>query len=234
MNSSLASQTSSANTKAAPGRRTPKNTPNMSDTQFAKLVIFINSLLPLGLVFWDLANKRVGANPLEVFTRTTGMLTLIFLTITLAITPVRKIFSFNPLIKVRRMFGLFAFFYGLLHLTTYIWFDRGLKLGSVVPDVAGRPFILVGMVGFLLMVPLAVTSTDKMLKRLGGKQWRNLHRLTYLAGVAGVVHYWMLVKSDTRIPLTFAFILFVLLGYRLLLKYLPSQPTTFASLFPRE
>jgi sulfoxide reductase heme-binding subunit YedZ len=206
----------------------------MSDAQFAKVVIFINALLPLGLLFWDLANKRVGANPLEVFTRTTGMLTLIFLTITLAITPVRKIFAFNPLVKVRRMFGLFAFFYGVLHLTTYIWFDRALNLRSVVPDVAGRPFILVGMLGFLLMVPLAVTSTDKMLKRIGGKRWRNLHRLTYLAGMAGVVHYWMLVKSDTRIPLTFGFIVLVLLGYRLLVKYLPSPPTTSTSLFPRD
>jgi sulfoxide reductase heme-binding subunit YedZ len=207
----------------------------MSDTNFAKLVIFINSLLPLGLLFWDLANKRVGANPLEVFTRTTGMLTLIFLTITLAITPVRKVFAFNPLIKVRRMFGLLAFFYGSLHLITYIWFDRSLNLRSVVPDIAGRRFILVGMIAFLLMVPLAVTSTDKMLKRLGGKRWQNLHRLTYLAGVAGVVHYWMLVKSDIRIPLTFGFILFVLLGYRLVLKYFPSPPPTSAdSLFQRK
>lgn len=206
----------------------------MSSTQFSKFVIVINSLLPLGLLFWDLANKRVGANPLEVFTRTTGMLTLIFLTVTLAITPVRKIFAFNPLVKVRRMLGLFAFFYGVLHLVTYLWFDRGWNLASVVPDVAGRRFILVGMLAFLLMVPLAVTSTDKMLKRLGGKRWRNLHRLTYAAGVAGVVHYWMLVKSDTRIPLTFGFIVLVLLAYRLLVKYLPSQPTTSPSLFPRK
>jgi len=219
-------------TKAAPDGRTPKS---MSDTQFAKLVIFVNSLLPLGLVFWDLANKRVGANPLEVFTRTTGMLTLTFLTVTLAITPVRKIFAFNPLIKVRRMLGLFAFFYGLIHLVTYVWFDRGLNLASVFPDVAGRPFILIGMLAFLLMVPLAVTSTDNMLKRLGGKRWRNLHRVTYAAAVAGVVHYWMLVKSDTRIPLTFGFIVFVLLGYRLLMKYAPARPTTATnSLFPRD
>jgi sulfoxide reductase heme-binding subunit YedZ len=162
------------------------------------------------------------------------MMTLIFLTATLAITPVRKIFAFNPLIKVRRMLGLFAFFYGVLHLVTYLWFDRGWNLASVVLDVAGRRFILVGMLAFLLMVPLAVTSTDKMLKRLGGKRWRNLHRLTYAAGVAGVVHYWMLVKSDTRIPLTFGFIVLVLLAYRLLLKYLPARPTTPSSLFSRE
>jgi len=207
----------------------------MTDTSFAKLVVVVNSLLPLGLLGWDLVNKRVGANPLEVFTRTTGMLTLIFLTVTLAITPVRKIFALNPLIKVRRMLGLFAFFYGLTHLVTYVWFDRGLNLASIFPDVAGRPFILVGMLAFLLMVPLAVTSTDNMLKRLGGRRWRNLHRLTYAAGVGGVVHYWMLVKSDTRIPLTFGFIVFALLGYRLLVKYVSTQPTSSSdSLFPRE
>jgi methionine sulfoxide reductase heme-binding subunit len=207
----------------------------MTDTQFTKLVVFVNALLPLGLLFWDLRSKRIGANPLEAFTHTTGILTLVFLTLTLAITPVRKIFALNPLVKVRRMLGLFAFFYGLLHLVTYIWFDRGLNLSSVLPDVAGRPFILVGMLLFLLMIPLAVTSTDAMVKRLGGKRWRNLHRLSYLAGVAGVVHYWMLVKSDTRIPLTFGFILFVLLGYRLLVRYLPAPTApSSTSLFPRD
>jgi methionine sulfoxide reductase heme-binding subunit len=205
----------------------------MGDVPFAKVVVFVNALVPLVLLLWDLYHKRVGPNPLQFATTTTGMLTLIFLSLTVAITPLRKIFGINSLVKLRRMLGLFAFFYGSLHLLTYIWFDRGFNLLSVVPDVAGRPFILVGMFAFLLMVPLAITSTNKMVKRLGGKRWAKLHRLVYLSAIAGVVHFWMLVKSDIRLPLTFAFIVFFLLGYRLLTKYAPAQqPNT--NLFPRE
>jgi len=144
----------------------------------------------------------------------------------------RKIFGVNSLVKLRRMLGLFAFFYGSLHLLTYVWFDRGFNLMSVGPDVVRRPFILAGMIAFLLMVPLAVTSTNKMVKRLGGKRWATLHRLVYLSVIAAVVHFWMLVKSDTSLPLTFAFIVLFLLGYRLLTKYMPAQTDT--TLFPRE
>jgi sulfoxide reductase heme-binding subunit YedZ len=202
---------------------------------FPKLVVAVNALIPLALLLWDLARNRVGPNPLEFATRTTGMLTLVFLCLTLAVTPLRKIFGINSLVKFRRMLGLFAFFYGSLHLLTYVWFDRQFKLLSVVQDVAQRPFILAGMTAFVLMAPLALTSTNGMVKRLGGKRWARLHRLVYLAGIAGVVHFWMLVKSDTSLPLTFAFIVFFLLGYRLLLKYVPPQPTnTSSSLFPRE
>ncbi len=202
---------------------------------FPKVVIFVNSLVPLVLLGWDLYYKRVGPNPLEFATRTTGMLTLIFLVLTVAVTPLRKIFGVNSLVKVRRMVGLFAFFYGVLHLLTYVWFDRLFNFISVGQDVVRRPFILVGMLAFILMVPLAITSTNKMVKRLGGKRWARLHRLTYIAAIAGVVHFWMLVKSDTRLPLTFAFIVLFLLGYRLFLKYAPSPPPPGgASLFPRE
>lgn len=190
---------------------------------FPKVVVFINSLIPLVLLFWDLYRKQVGPNPLEFATRTTGMLTLTFLSLTVAITPLRRIFGINSLGKFRRMLGLFAFFYGSLHLLTYIWFDRLFNFGSVAGDVVQRPFILVGMTAFLLMVPLAITSTNKMVKRLGGKRWARLHRLVYLAAIAGVIHFWMLVKSDIRLPLTFAFIILFLLGYRLLLKYFPSD-----------
>lgn len=200
---------------------------------FPKTVIFVNSLIPLVLLLWDLYHKRVGPNPLEFATRTTGMLTLVFLSLTVAVTPLRKIFGINSLVKVRRMLGLFAFFYGALHLLTYVWFDRFFNLISVVQDVAKRPFILAGMVAFVLMVPLAITSTNKMVKRLGGKRWAALHRLVYLSAIAGVVHFWMLVKSDIRLPLTFAFILLFLLGYRLLAKYAPA-PQPGANLFPRE
>jgi len=207
----------------------------MDDVKFSKLVIFVNSLIPLTLLLWDVYHKQVGANPLEFVTRTTGMLTLIFLTLTVAITPLRKIFGANTLVKLRRTIGLFAFFYGSLHLLTYIWFDRGFKLSTVVPDVAQRRFILVGMIAFVLMVPLAITSTNKMIKRLGGKRWSRLHRLVYLAAAAGVLHYWLLVKSDTRLPLTFAFILALLLLYRLYIKYVPTRPPiNGATLFPKQ
>lgn len=200
---------------------------------FPKFVVFTNALIPLVLLLWDLYHKRVGPNPLEFATRTTGMLTLVFLSLTVAVTPVRKIFGINSLVKVRRMLGLFAFFYGALHLLTYVWFDRLFNLISVVQDVGKRPFILVGMTAFALMVPLAITSTNKMVKRIGGKRWANLHRLVYLAAIAGVIHFWMLVKSDTRLPLTFGFILLFLLGYRLFAKYAPANsPNT--SLFTRD
>jgi methionine sulfoxide reductase heme-binding subunit len=207
----------------------------MTDLRFAKLVVFVNALVPLVLLLWDLYQKRVGPNPLEFATRTTGMLTLIFLSLTVAVTPLRKIFGINSLVKVRRMLGLFAFFYGSLHLLTYVWFDRLFNLISVGQDVVRRPFILAGMTAFLLMVPLAITSTNKMVKRLGGKGWARLHRLVYLAAIAGVVHFWMLVKSDTRLPLTFGFILLFLLGYRLFAKYAPAQQSAASTnIFRRE
>jgi len=187
-------------------------------TKFSKVVIFLNALVPLALLLWDVYWKRVGVNPVEFMTRTTGMLTLIFLMITLALTPARKVTGANWIVKFRRMLGLYAFFYGTLHLITYVWFDRYFNLRSVVSDVVQRPFIAIGMTAFFLMAPLALTSTNQMIKRLGGKRWAKLHRLVYLAGIAGVVHFWMLVKSDIRLPLTFAFILFLLLGYRVLVR----------------
>ncbi len=205
----------------------------MSSTRFSKVVVFINALIPLGLLLIDVVRKNVGPNPQEFAIRTTGMLTLVFLTLTIAITPLRKTFSANSLVKLRRMVGLFAFFYGCLHLLTYIWLDRVFDLLSVGPDVVRRPFILAGMTAFFLMVPLAITSTNKMVKRLGGKRWALLHKLVYLAAIGGVLHFWLLVKSDTRLPLTFGFIIGVLLIHRVLVKYIPQgQPQT--SLFPKE
>jgi sulfoxide reductase heme-binding subunit YedZ len=200
----------------------------VKDTRFSKFILFVNALVPLALLLWDVYHKHVGANPLEFVTRTTGMLTLVFLMITLAVTPVRKTFALNRLIKFRRMLGLFAFFYGSLHLMTYIWFDRYFNLKSVPGDVVSRPFIAVGMTGFILLVPLAITSTDQMIKRIGGKRWSRLHSLIYLAGIAGVVHFWMLVKSDTRLPLTFGFVLVLLLAFRALAKYSPPTPKGFS------
>jgi sulfoxide reductase heme-binding subunit YedZ len=206
----------------------------MKDTRFSKLVLFVNALVPLALLLWDAYNKIVGANPLEFVTRTTGMLTLVFLFLTLSVTPARKITGLNWLVKIRSMHALFAFFYVSLHLLTYIWFDRFFNFRSMVSDIAQRPFIAVGMAAFFLMLPLAITSTNKMVKRLGGKRWGRLHRLAYLAGTAGVIHFWMLVKSDTRLPLTFGFILLLLLVHRLFIKYFPPEnPIPGATLFPR-
>jgi sulfoxide reductase heme-binding subunit YedZ len=158
-------------------------------------------------------------------------MTLVFLTVTVAITPVRKIFGVNSLVKLRRMVGLFAFFYGTLHLTTYIWLDRLLNLQSVVEDVARRPFILLGMTAFVLMVPLALTSTNNMVKRLGGKNWELAS--TRLRRSCGRCRAFLDAgQSDTRLPLTFAFIVGLLLAHRVFVKYAPTeQPVTSASLF---
>ena len=191
----------------------------MKDIRFAKLVLFVNALVPLTLLLWDWVHKQVGVNPLEFVTRTTGTLTLVFLLMSLAVTPLRRTTGLNWLTRFRRMLGLFAFFYGSLHLMTYVAFDRFFHLRSIPGDVAKRPFIAIGMTAFFLMAPLAITSTDKMLKRLGGKRWQRLHRLVYLSAILGVLHYYMLVKSDVRVPLTFAFVLALLLGFRIFARY---------------
>lgn len=207
----------------------------MKDVRFSKFILFTNALVPLALLLWDVYHKRVGANPPEFMTRTTGMLTLVFLMLTLAVTPVRKTIRLNWLIKFRRMLGLFAFFYGFLHLMTYICFDRYFNFRSIPGDVINRPFIAFGMTAFFLMVPLAITSTSKMVKRLGGKRWNRLHKLIYIAGIAGALHFWFFVKSDTRLPLTFGFILLLLLAHRLFVKvYPPGSPAPSTTLLPRD
>ena len=207
----------------------------MKDLRFSKFVILTNALVPLALLLWDVYRKRVGANPGEFMTRTTGIMTLVFLMITLAVTPARKITGINWLVKFRRLLGLLAFFYGFLHLLTYIWFDRYFNLKSIPGDVLTRPFIAFGMTAFFLMLPLAITSTDKMVKRLGGKRWSKLHKLIYGAGIAGALHFWLFVKSDTRLPLTFGFILLLLLAHRLFVKfYPPAPPVSAGTLIPRK
>ncbi|HKR02851.1 MAG TPA: protein-methionine-sulfoxide reductase heme-binding subunit MsrQ [Pyrinomonadaceae bacterium] len=198
----------------------------MKDIKFYKLVVFVNSLVPLSLMGWDWYHQQLGANPVEFLTRTTGMLTLVFLFISLAVTPLRKMTGAQWIIQLRRMLGLYAFFYGFLHLLTYIWFDRTFNLKSTVADIYARPFIAVGMLSFFLMVPLAITSTKGWIKRLGGKRWARLHKLAYVAAVGGVIHFWMLVKSDARLPIKFAFVLAVLLGSRIVIKQLKQKPQT--------
>jgi len=187
----------------------------MNDAKFNKVLIFINSLVPLALLAYDALRGKLGANPVEFFLRTTGILTLIFLLITLSVTPLRKKFGWNALVKFRRMLGLFAFFYGFLHLITYSIFDKSLNISAIAGDIWQRPFIAAGMLAFFLLVPLAVTSTNGMIKRLGGKNWAKLHKLTYIAAILGVIHFWMIVKSDLTYPFLFAVILAILLGYRI-------------------
>src|SRR5215210_1835417 len=195
----------------------------MREIKFYKIVVFINSLVPLALMSWDWYQGQLGANPVEFLTRTTGMLTLVFLLISLAVTPLRKITSIQWLIQFRRMLGLYAFFYGFLHLLTYVWFDRTFNLKSTIADIYARPFIAVGMFSFFLLIPLSITSTKGWIKRLGGKRWALLHKLVYVAAAGGVIHFWMLVKSDTRLPIRFAFVLALLLGSRIVIKQLKQK-----------
>ena len=191
----------------------------MPDIKFYKLLLFVNALVPVALVGWDWRRGQLGANPLDFVTRTTGTLTLVFLVLTLSVTPLRRWTGANWLVRLRRMLGLYAFFYGALHLLCYVWFDKWFDPTAIAQDVVRRWFILVGVVAFTSLVPLAVTSTDGMIKRLGGKRWQRLHRLTYLAAAAGVFHYYLLVKSDVRKPLAFAAVVALLLGYRLFAAY---------------
>jgi sulfoxide reductase heme-binding subunit YedZ len=184
------------------------------DIKFTRFVLFANGLVPAALLAWDAYGGRLGANPIEFATRATGVLALVFLIVTLAVTPLRKLTGANWLVKLRRQVGLYAFFYGCLHLLTYVWFDKFFGAREIVEDVWARPFITIGMASFLLLVPLAATSTAGMIKRLGGKRWAKLHKLTYVAAIGGVIHFYMGVKADTTIPILFAVVLAVLLGYR--------------------
>ena len=188
----------------------------MQDVKFHKILISINAMIPLAFLAYDGYRGELGANPIEFFLRTTGVLTLIFVFITLLVTPLRKIFGWNSLIKLRRMLGLYSFFYALIHLITYSIFDKSLNVAAIVGDVWQRPFIAVGMLAFAMLVPLAVTSTNGMVKRLGGKNWARLHKLSYVIAVLGVIHFWMIVKSDVFYPVLFGLVLVLLLGYRLL------------------
>ena len=195
----------------------------MTDTRFHKIVVFLNCLIPLAFLSWDWFFRQLGANPVEFFLRTTGVLTLTMLFLALAVTPLRTLFGWNLLIRFRRMLGLYAFFYGCVHLVTYSIFDKGLDFSAIVGDVWKRPFIAVGMTALTLMIPLAVTSTNGMIKRLGGKNWSKLHRLSYLIAILGVIHYYWIQKSDFTYPILFGLVLAGLLGYRVYTK-LKSKP----------
>ncbi len=183
--------------------------------RFTKIAVFAAALIPLGRLAWKALHDGLGANPIEVITHSTGDWTLILVLVTLSITPLRRMTRQYWLIGIRRMIGLFAFFYGTLHFLTYIWLDKFFDIHEMLKDVAKRPFITVGVSAFVLMIPLALSSTAWSIRRLGGKNWQRLHRLIYVTGILGVVHYAWLVKADRRKPIEYGIVLGILLLYRL-------------------
>ncbi|GAC1662768.1 MAG: protein-methionine-sulfoxide reductase heme-binding subunit MsrQ [Candidatus Acidiferrum sp.] len=183
--------------------------------KWTKVPVFAFCTVPLVLLAWRSWHGQLGANPIEFITHATGDWTLRFLVITLAVTPVRKMLGIPELIRFRRMLGLFAFFYACLHFTTYIWFDKSFDLAEMWKDIAKRKYITVGFTAFVLLIPLAITSTKGWIRRLGGKRWQQLHRAIYFSAVAGVIHYYWLVKSAVIKPLTYGTIVAALLLWRL-------------------
>ena len=199
-----------------------------------KPLVFVAALVPFAHLVWRGFTGGLTADPLVEVTNETGIWTLRFVVITLAITPLRRVSGWNPVIRFRRMLGLCAFFYATLHVLTYLVGDRFASLefpdgfvawstlvnllASVWEDVAKRPYITVGFIAFVSMIPLAVTSTAGWIRRMGGRNWQRLHRLIYLIAIAGVTHYWWRVKADTLHPAVYAGIVAVLLGYRLALS----------------
>jgi sulfoxide reductase heme-binding subunit YedZ len=196
-----------------------------------KLLVFAAALIPFAHLVWRGFNGNLTADPLVEITNETGIWTLRFVVITLAITPIRRLSGWNTIIRFRRMLGLFAFFYAMLHFLTYLVGDRFASLdfpdgfvawstfvnllASIWDDIAKRPYITVGFIAFVSMIPLAFTSTAGWIRRMGGRNWQRLHRLIYLTGIAGVIHYWWRVKADTLHPLIYAILVALLLGYRL-------------------
>ncbi len=185
--------------------------------RYAKPIVFLVSLVPLALLVhaavFDV--DALGANPIEAINRELGDWALRFLLITLAVTPLRQLTGRHELVRLRRMLGLFAFFYATLHVASYTGLDQQFNWDEIVKDIIKRPFITVGFMSFVLLLPLAATSTNAMVRRLGGRRWRNLHRLVYLIGAGAVLHFFWMVKSDIREPLLYATLLALLLGYRL-------------------
>nr|WP_035531692.1 protein-methionine-sulfoxide reductase heme-binding subunit MsrQ [Paraburkholderia sacchari] len=183
---------------------------------WAKGAVFVAAWYPLArLVFFGVTD-RLGANPIEFITRSTGLWTLVFLCITLAVTPLRRLTGFNALIRFRRMLGLYAFFYAALHFTTYIWFDKWFDVAAMLKDVGKRPFITVGFTAFVLLIPLAITSTRAMARKLG-RRWQTLHRLVYAIGVLAILHLWWMKagKHDLALPKLYGAIMVALLGWRI-------------------
>jgi sulfoxide reductase heme-binding subunit YedZ len=180
--------------------------------------VFLVCLVPLGQLAYRAYNADLGANPIDTITRFTGSWALIFLLSSLAVTPLRRITGWNELIKFRRMLGLYAFFYALLHFSTFVGLDHFFDLNRIAKDIVKRPYVTAGFTAFVMMIPLALTSSAGMIRRLG-KRWQLLHRLVYLAAIAGVIHFYWLVKADISRPVQYGIVLTLLLGYRLLVKW---------------
>ncbi len=178
-----------------------------------KAALFLMALLPAGRLFLFALTDRLGANPIEFITRSTGDWTLYFLIFTLLVTPLRRLSKWNWLIKLRRMLGLFAFFYASLHFTTFLWFDHFFDIDEMIRDVVKRPFITVGFSAFLLLIPLAITSTNGMVRRLGGRRWQWLHRTIYVIAPLGILHFWWMKagKHDFAQPILFGTVVALLL-----------------------
>jgi len=189
--------------------------PTPRQLAFIKAAVFVLCLLPTARLLWRFATDSLGANPIEYITRATGWWTLAFLAITLAVTPARRWLSMPWLLRLRRMIGLFAFFQACQHFTTYVWLDQFFDWTGILADIAKRPFVTVGFAAFMLLVPLAVTSTNAMVRRLGARRWQGLHRLVYGIAVLGAIHFWWLVKKDITEPAVFATVIGLLLASRL-------------------
>ncbi|HEY5542650.1 MAG TPA: protein-methionine-sulfoxide reductase heme-binding subunit MsrQ [Candidatus Binatia bacterium] len=185
-----------------------------------KLAVFILCLIPLGQLAYGAYTGDLGVNPIETITRFTGSWALIFLLASLAVTPLRRITGWNELIKLRRMIGLFAFFYASLHFSTYIVLDHFFDFRAIGNDIIKRPYVTAGFIAFVIMVPLALTSSAAMIRRLG-KRWQQLHRWVYLAAITAVIHFYWLVKADISRPAQYGAVLALLLGYRLFVKWRP-------------
>src|SRR5436190_20901780 len=184
-------------------------------SKLTKVAVFLLCLAPLGALIWRALHNGLGANPVEFIQLTTGRWTLRFLIITLCITPFRKLLNLPDLIRFLRMLGLFAFFYVCLHFLTYLGPDQSFNFAGMLKDVVKRPFITLGFAAFVLLIPLAITSTAGWIRRLGGKRWVALHRSIYVCAILGVIHYYWLVKSDVRKPLFYGFLVGLLFLWRL-------------------
>ena len=192
-----------------------------------KLAVFILCLIPLGQLAYGAYTGDLGVNPIETITRFTGSWALIFLLASLAVTPLRRMTGWNELIKLRRMIGLFAFFYASLHFSTFIVLDHFFDFRAIGNDIIKRPYVTAGFISFVIMVPLALTSSAAMIRRLG-KRWQQLHRWVYLAAIAAVIHFYWLVKADISRPAQYGAVLALLLGYRLFVKWRPCIAVKFS------
>ena len=194
-------------------------------SKWTKALVFPICLVPLGILIWEAFTGNLGSNPTQFMEHATGDWTLRFVAITLSVTPLRKLLRQPQLIRFRRMFGLFAFFYGCCHFAIYLTFDQVFDLHGIWGDIAKRRYITVGFTGWVLMIPLAITSTAGWIRRMGGHRWAVLHRAIYVTAIAGVIHFWWLVKSDIHLPLEYAALMAALLGWRVYDHYAkPARP----------